>query len=68
MAQRLNVDIGDQIKIMSPIDQSNIFGLPQMIDVTISRIFHAQVLDFDDRVVFISTPCRQPPIPAQAKL
>ena len=25
-----------------------------MIDVTVSRIFHAQVLDFDDRVVFIS--------------
>jgi len=54
LAQRLNVDIGDQLTIMSPIDQTNFFGLPQMIDVTVSRIFHAQVLDFDDRVVFIS--------------
>ena len=54
LAQRLNVDIGDQLTIMSPIDQSNFFGLPQVIDVTVSRIFHAQVLDFDDRVVFIS--------------
>jgi lipoprotein-releasing system permease protein len=54
LAQRLNVDIGDQLTIISPIDQSNFFGLPQMIDVTVSRIFHAQVLDFDDRVVFIS--------------
>ena len=54
LAQRLNVNIGDQLTIMSPVDQPNFFGLPKMINVIISQIFHAQVLDFDDRVVFIS--------------
>lgn len=54
LAQRLNVDIGDQITIMSPIDQSNLFGLPILIDVKVSKIFNSQVLDFDDRIVFIS--------------
>ena len=29
LAQRLNVDVGDPLMIMSPIDQSNSFGLPK---------------------------------------
>ena len=54
LAQRLNIDIGDQLTIMSPIDQSNSIGLPILVDVTVSKIFNSEVLDFDDRVVFIS--------------
>ena len=54
LAQRLNVDIGDQLSIMSPIDQSTSIGLPALIDVTVSKIFNSEVLDFDDRIVFIS--------------
>ena len=54
LAQRLNVDIGDQLSIMSPIDQSTSIGLPVLIDVTVSKIFNSEVLDFDDRIVFIS--------------
>jgi len=54
LAQRLNIDIGDKLTIMSPIDQSNSIGLPILADVTVSKIFNSEVLDFDDRVVFIS--------------
>jgi len=39
---------------MSPIDQSTSIGLPALIDVTVSKIFNSEVLDFDDRIVFIS--------------
>ena len=54
LSQRLNVDVGDPLMIMSPIDQSNSFGLPILINVKVGKIFNSQVLDFDDRVVFIS--------------
>ena len=54
LAQRLNVDVGDPLMIMSPIDQSNSFGLPILINVKVGKIFNSQVLDFDDRIVFIS--------------
>ena len=54
LAQRLNVDVGDPLMIMSPIDQSNSFGLPIVMNVKVGNIFNSQVLDFDDRIVFIS--------------
>ena len=54
LAQRLNVDVGDPLMIMSPIDQSNSFGLPILMNVKVGKIFNSQVLDFDDRLVFIS--------------
>ena len=54
LAQRLNIDIGEQLTIMSPIDQSNSIGLPLLMNVKVSKIFNSEVLDFDDRVVFIS--------------
>ena len=44
LAQRLNVDIGDQLSIMSPIDQSTSIGLPALIDVTVSKIFNSEVI------------------------
>ena len=54
LAQRLNIDVGDQLTIMSPVDQSNSIGLPLLVNVEVSKIFNSEVLDFDDRVVFIS--------------
>ena len=54
LAQRLNIDVGDQLTIMSPVDQSNSIGLPFLMNVEVSKIFNSEVLDFDDRVVFIS--------------
>ena len=54
LAQRLNIDVGDQLTIMSPVDQSNSIGIPILVNVEVSKIFNSEVLDFDDRVVFIS--------------
>ena len=54
LAQRLNVSIGDPLTIMSPIDQSSSLGLPILLDVKVGKIFNSQVLDFDDRIVFIN--------------
>tara|TARA_B100001123_G_C15321934_1_gene1028232 strand:- start:1116 stop:2312 length:1197 start_codon:yes stop_codon:yes gene_type:complete len=54
LAQRLNVSVGDPLIIMSPIDQSSSLGLPILLDVKVGKIFNSQVLDFDDRIVFIN--------------
>ena len=54
LAQRLNVSVGDPLTIMSPIDQSSSLGLPILLDVKVGKIFNSQVLDFDDRIVFIN--------------
>ena len=54
LAQRLNIDVGDQLTLMSPVDQSNSIGIPILVNVEVSKIFNSEVLDFDDRVVFIS--------------
>ena len=54
LAQRLNVRVGDPLTIMSPIDQSSSLGLPILLDVKVGKIFNSQVLDFDDRIVFIN--------------
>ncbi|NQV36635.1 MAG: ABC transporter permease [Candidatus Marinimicrobia bacterium] len=53
MAMRLNVRVGDQISLMSPVDTPGIFGLPKIISGTIAGIFSAEVLQFDDDIAFI---------------
>jgi len=53
LAHRLNVDVGDEINLMSPIDHSSNVGLPRRFSGTIAGIFHAEVLDVDDRVIFL---------------
>jgi len=52
-ARRLNVSTGDGIRIMSPIDQGSSWGFPQQIQCVIGGIFNIQVLDLDDKIVFI---------------
>ena len=54
-ASRLNLRTGDEIKLMSPLDQNLVWGLPRQIKCIIGAIFDVQVLDFNDRVAFISS-------------
>ncbi|MBT3216419.1 MAG: FtsX-like permease family protein [Candidatus Marinimicrobia bacterium] len=53
LAQRLNAGIGSELSLLSPVDQPALFGLPLSQKVVISNIFQTDVLDYDDRLVFI---------------
>ena len=53
LARRLNVDVGDKINLMSPIDYSGNVGLPRRFSGEIAGVFNAEVLDVDNRVLFI---------------
>lgn len=53
IARRLNVSLGDGVRIMSPIDQGGGFGIPRQILCIVGGIFHVEVLDVDDYLVFI---------------
>ena len=53
LARRLNVSIGDAVTLMSPIDYNGNIGLPRRFSGIVAGIFHAEVLDVDDRIVFI---------------
>ena len=53
LAERINVMVGDNIKLMSPIDSPIQVGLPRILNAEIAGIFKIDVLDYDDRIVFI---------------
>lgn len=53
IAYRLNIEVGDEIFISSPIDQSFVLGLPLQKKVKIGRIFSTNILDYDDKYVFL---------------
>ncbi len=53
LAERLQVEVGDNIKIMSPIDNPIQIGLPRILNTEVAGIFQIDVLDYDDRIVFI---------------
>lgn len=53
LARRLNVGVGDDVQFMSPVDHSGQVGLPRRYSGKIAGIFRAEVLDVDDRIVFI---------------
>lgn len=53
MAMRLNVREGDRLSLMSPVDNSGLFGLPKIVTGTIAGVFSAEVLQFDDDIAFI---------------
>ena len=61
LAQRLNLVPGDNLKLMSPVDAPLGFGLPRLIRLPVAGVFRAEVLDYDDRMIFI-------PLPAGRKL
>jgi lipoprotein-releasing system permease protein len=52
-ARRLNLSIGDGLRIMSPIDQGSAWGLPRQIQCVVGGVFSVQVLDLDDKIAFI---------------
>ena len=53
LAERLQVKVDDYIKLMSPIDSPVQIGLPRILNAKIAGIFQIDVLDYDDRIVFI---------------
>ena len=52
-ASRMNLRVGDQIKIMSPLDQNSTLGFPRQIRAVVAGIFNIQVLDLNDKIAFI---------------
>ena len=54
LAYRLGKDLNEEILVYSPIDQSFSFGLPQKLKLNISGIFSTNILDYDDRFVFMA--------------
>lgn len=53
VADRLNLQIGDNIMLVNPVDQLSSFSLPRRIKGVVAGVFQANVLDYDDRLVFI---------------
>jgi len=53
LAERLQVKEGDQIKLMSPVDSPVQIGLPRVINAEVAGVFQIDVLDYDDRIVFM---------------
>ena len=53
-ARRLNLNLGDEVRILSPIDNASAWGLPIQVQCIVSGIFNVQVLDLDDKIAFIS--------------
>ena len=52
-ARRLNLNMGDAVRLLSPIDNGSAWGLPIQVQCIVSGIFNIQVLDLDDKVAFI---------------
>jgi len=54
-ARRLNLNLGDGLRIMSPIDHGSSWGIPRQIQCVVGGIFNIKVLDLDDKIAFIPT-------------
>jgi len=54
LALRLGLDIGDNIFIYSPLDQTLGFGLPIKRKFIVGSIFSSNVIDYDNRYVFLT--------------
>ncbi|MBL7013548.1 MAG: ABC transporter permease [Candidatus Marinimicrobia bacterium] len=53
LSYRMNLSHENSVEIFSPLDMSYGFGYPPMIKSYVSGIFQSQVLDYDERIVFI---------------
>ena len=53
-ARRLNVGVGGELRIMSPVDQGSSLGFPRQFRMIVGGIFDIQILDLNDKVAFIS--------------
>ena len=54
LAARLGLAIGDSILIFSPLDQNLGFGLPIKRRFVVGSIFSSNVLDYDNRYIFLT--------------
>ena len=54
LAVRLGLDIGDSILIYSPLDQNFGFGLPIKRKFIVGSIFSSNVIDYDNRYIFLT--------------
>ena len=52
-ARRMNLNIGDEVKIISPLDQNTAIGFPRQVRAIVGGIFNVQVLDFNDKIAFL---------------
>ena len=52
-AARLGVRVGDEMIISSPLDQTPSIGFPHRLKTIVNGIFHSQILDYDDRIIFL---------------
>ena len=53
IASRLNIKVGDEIIISSPLDQKMTLGFLPSKKLQVSGLFHSKILDYDNRFVFI---------------
>lgn len=54
LAYRLGKNIGDELMVYSPIDQTFGIGVPPKKKMLIKGIFSTKVLDYDDKYVFMT--------------
>ena len=45
--------VGDEMIISSPLDQIPSIGFPHRLKTIVNGIFHSQILDYDDRIIFL---------------
>ena len=55
IANRLGVRVGDELIISSPLDQNISIGFSPRLKTIVNGIFHSQILDYDDRIIFLPT-------------
>ena len=53
VANRLGVILGDEIKLMNPIDNQLYLSMPKIITGRVTQIFETKILDFDQTFIFI---------------
>ena len=52
LASRLNLEIGDNVRVVSKDFKFNYFGIPQIREVVVANIFTNRILRADDSLVF----------------
>lgn len=60
MAQRLDVHVGDNITLLSPVSKSTVFGAaPRMRSYKIAAVFDVGMFEYDNGFVFMPLPAAQ---------
>ncbi len=60
MADRLNVQVGDTITLISPVSKTTVFGAaPRLRGYTVSAIFDVGMFEYDNNFVFMPLPAAQ---------